>query len=294
MRRISIAAAVLALLAVACKANLDARLSQELDRLDISLKKLEASKLPAELADLPEGHRARIAGACAATSPELRLYRMRDAFIGVELLSVLSEQKRAGEDLQALNALWSSQRERFVSAAPELHGPLLIRALEESAQNRAQKLYRASLPYGKSSSPFSGLFYFAEAEANLRFRDFLTTLAGSTTGTHVQKGVLQAELETLERETLTKFQGDPSGRTTIRVSARLKEARELYERNFLDGAALALVESRSYLDTGSHKDFAEASIPTALAALVERKAPPARPNVPPAQVAVTLVRWPYT
>lgn len=290
MLRKSIAAAVLSALALACRPDLDTRERQELDRLDVALKKIETSPMPAELADLPKGHRARLESARAATTPEERLYKMRDAFIGIELLTVLREQKRAGEDLQALRALWSSQRARFRSGAPEVRGSLMIRALAQSAQNRAEKLYRASLPYGETSSPFSGLFYFAEAEGNLRFRDFLSTLPAAATDNHAQNDALRAELELLEHETLTKFQGDPSGRTTIRASARLKEARELYERHFLDGAALALAESRSYL----HAEAAGGSIPDAVAALATRTAPAQRAASRVAQVTVTLVRWPYT
>jgi hypothetical protein len=290
MFRTSIAVAVVSALTLACRPDLDARLDRELDRLDTSLKKIETSNLPEELAGLPKGHRARIESARAATTPELRLYRTRDAFIGVELLTILREQKRAGEDFETLRALTISQKARFESPASEIRGPLLVRALAQSAQNHAQKLDRASLPYGKSASPFSGLFYFAEAEGNLRFRDFLATLPGDATKDHPQKDALRTELEALERDTLTKFKGDRSGRTTIRASARLKEARELYERNFLDGAALALVESRSYLDAGS----ADVPIPTALTALAERRAPARRTEPQVAQVTVTLVRWPYT
>ncbi len=290
MLRQSIAVAVLSALAFACRPDLDARVRQELDRIDVSLKKIEASPMPAELADLPKGHRARLASARAATTPEQRLYKMRDAFIGIELLTVLREQKRAGEDIEALRALWSSQSARFKPGAPEVRGSLMVRALAQSAQNRAEKLYRASLPYGETSSPFSGLFYFAEAEGNMRFRDFLATLPATATDNHAKHDALRAELESLEHETLTKFHGDPSGRTTIRASARLKEARELYERNFLDGATIALAESRSYL----HSESAEGSIPDALAALAARPAPAQRAAQRVAQVTVTLVRWPYT
>jgi hypothetical protein len=108
MFRTSIALAVVSALALACRPDLDTRLNAELDRLDVSLKKIEASKVPEELAELPKGHRTRIESARTATSPELRLYRMRDAFIGIELLTILNEQKRAGEDFKALQTLWSS------------------------------------------------------------------------------------------------------------------------------------------------------------------------------------------
>ncbi len=287
MLRRSLVVVAFAVFAFACREiDLDTRMLYELDKLDASLKKIEASKLPEGLAEIPKGHRARLVAARAAKTPDVRLVRMRDAYIGIELLTVLQRETRAAEDFEALRTLWTEKRARFETPPVEVLGPLLNRAMAENAYNRAQKLYRASLPYGKSSEPLSGLFYLAEAEGNLRFRDFLVSLPVlENSSTHAQSSVIQTELEKLESETLKMFQGDPSGRTTIRTSARLKEARELFERKFVDGAALALVEARN----GS-----EDEIPAALASLASRPAIAQAPARKPQLVTVTLVRWPYT
>ncbi|HEX7828445.1 MAG TPA: hypothetical protein VF787_02255 [Thermoanaerobaculia bacterium] len=275
----------IAFFALSCAPNLDQRLTSEVDRLDAKLKSVEAAKLPDELQAIPKGHRARLASARAATSSEQRLVRMREAFIGIELLAMLQREKRASEDFAALQTLWTKERARFEANPPDVRGSLLRRAMMQNATNRAQKLFRASLPYGKTSAPMSGLFYFAEAEGNLRFRDFLATLPADAGSRDVPRAeVVRSELEARERETSAKFASDPSGRTSIRASAKLKEARELFERGYLEGAALALVEVNATED----------AIPAALTQLAQRRnaAPSRAPK--PQLVTVTLVRWPYT
>jgi len=269
--------------------TLDVRLAEELDRLDASLQALEKMPLPDELKSVPKAHRQAVARARATTATDLRLYRIRAAYIGVEMLAFLNEQKKAGESMAAFRALWNQRKADF-DAKPAGRGSLLERALAEAAGNRAEKLFTASLPYAESTDAFTGLYYFAEAEGNLRFRRFVESLPNEGEGKHPDAGAVRAGLEGLEAKTLQKFEGDRSGRTTIAVSARSKEARELLEQNFVDGAALTLIESRMLLE----RQTADEGVPAALLALTRQGAVASAKPVRPASVTVTLVRWPYT
>lgn len=269
--------------------TLDVRLAEELDRLDASLGVLEKMALPDELKSVPKAHRQAVAKARAATTTDLRLYRIRAAYIGVEMLAFLNEQKKAGESIEALRALWNQRKPEF-DAKPAAGGSLLQRALAEAAGNRAEKMFNASLPYALSTDAFTGLYYFAEAEGNLRFRKFVESLPGEGAGRQANAGSVRAALEGLEAKMLQAFERDRSGRSTIAVSARSKEARELLEQNFVDGAALMLVESRMLLD----RQTADETVPAQLQALTQQGAVASAKAVRPASVTVTLVRWPYT
>jgi hypothetical protein len=92
-------------------------------------------------------------------------------------------------------------------------------------------------------------------------------------------------LQTLERDMLRAFDADPTGRTTIAVSTRVKESRELLDRDLFDGAALLLAEARMKMDRTPDE-----RVPELLAAM-----PAGRTTRPPKRgVKITLVRWPYT
>jgi hypothetical protein len=288
MLRNVVAGLALLLFAMACRSNvdLDMRLRAELDRLDRDLKQIESSStLPEALSSIPKAHRARLTAARAATSPDVRLVRMREAFIGIELLSLLQREPKAASELPALQALWTKERPRFEAKPADVPGPLLHRAMGQAAFNRAQKLFRASLPYAQSSEPLSGLFYLAEAEGNLRFRNFLASLPVASDSLSVPRDVVQADLGRLEIETQSKFRDDPSGRTSIRASAELKEARELFERGWVEGAALTLLQAGK---------VAEDDVPGALQLMTQMAATRATTEVAERLVTVTLVRWPYT
>jgi hypothetical protein len=271
---------VLALLVAACSRSespsLDAALSAELDRLDASLKTMKQS-------NLAKMHAEAIAKARAAKTPELKLYRMRDAWVGVHTLQFIHEHPAANTDMAQMEALWN-ERGPTIEEKPSPHGSLLQRALIEAASNRAEKLYRASLPYGKSAGPGDGLYYLAEADANAEFGKWTASLPGEG---EAQTYALDEPTQALEQDMLKAFAADPSGKTTIPVSTRLKESRELHDRYLDDGAALMLVEARMRLERASDEN-----LPAQLEQL--GGTPIKVVSKKPASVKITLVRWPYT
>ena len=289
-----IVVALLTLVAFGCRDSVGTRVAQEMARVDASLKASERATLPAEMQEMPKAYREALEKARAAQSPELRLYRLRDAAIGADLLTFfVGHRDAAGKDLAPLTKLWSERRAAFERPVEPLRGPLLQRALAESSRNRAEKLFRARLPYAKVSSPFAGVYYLAEAEGNRHFAEFVESLPGRKRGASPRADRVEAALRTLEQETLAAFGGDPTAPKMIPVSAKLKEAREQLDRGFVDGAALSLVEARRQFNRGK-----DDTLPASLAALAAEPQPSAPQvavkKVLPSSVTVTLVRWPYT
>jgi len=300
---------------------LQPRLTQEIDRLDALLKSVTAS---ADTQAMVEGNRTLLARARAARSPQLGIYRLRDAFVGIETLRYAVAHKPDESDLVRVQALANAERaaiERPLSAMSE---PALQLALRQIVANRAAKLLRASVPYGKASSPANGLFYIGEAQGNRKFREFLETLSfGGPAEERPNVQAINAALTKLDTSALAAFEEDPAGRSAVGLSARLKEARELAERGSLEGAALTLLEAqldisrRSAPPANAAADLRSPrtdSIATMFESVAREdggdtariitnsvlplyrslfaNVPPRKK--PPTNVTVTLVRWPYT
>lgn len=299
-----------------------ARVTAEIGRLEATLTEI-APKLPKELQNT-DNVRAAIARVQHANGTEYRLYRLRDAFVSVETLAFVAANRSATESLERFDALWSKERPGFEGIAPQPTGNVLERALIESASSRADRLFAASRPYAKASSPFSGVYYLGEADANRRFADFVRN--GGTPGARIEKSPTHARmisaLDALEHSMLDFFNGDVTSPNAIPVSVRLKEARELLAAGRVDGAALLAIEARLTMTRrggpkGSYPPATidpSASIASLLNSWAADEQPPMdqaiRTEVVPfwasllapakdkpesrAQVTVTLVRWPYT
>jgi hypothetical protein len=316
-------------MACACRAepsaapveSVEVRLRRELDRLDGVLKQLDTASqggLGKAAGDL----RGQLAGARQASSPSVLVYQLRAPYVGVEQLAFTWEHREAGKDLGRLEALWKERGPRFQGAPGPVPAAPLLAALAQRAANRAEKHYRAALPYGRADSPASGLYYLGEAEAQRSFGDFVSTLdlpvgkppEGEAA---LDPGALQAALEGLEDEIEKSFAADPATQGLNGLSARLKEARELFERGSREGAALALLECRmevNRLDRQRGAGTAAAEPALAQAAegslLAPFRAVPASTDIVPfyrslfrsrplaaaaaKTVTVTLIRWPYT
>jgi hypothetical protein len=303
----------------------EVRVGQEIDRLDAALRKLEATRIPGGLVDLRRGARATLTRADKSRSALLRLYRMRDAVVGIGTLGFLVEHQAAGGDLAGVTALWNQRRALFPLPTPPSRGSALDRALAETAGNRAAKLFVASLPYAKASSPGDGLYYLAEAEGNRQYRLFVESLAGENASSEPapRREALEAAMRLLDAETVAAFDRDPAGFSAVNPSAHLNESHELADQNLLDGAALTLLETRLILGRSnpasrpasppSRLDSIAGSIRAlfeAVAAESPEKAAAIRSDVlplyaslfvatsanhrPRPEVTVTLVRWPFT
>lgn len=223
----------------------DSLLSGEIDRLGAILTKVEPG-VPKDLSELVKAYRDALERARAAKTPLLRLYRLRGAYSGIESLAFLAEHQAAGQDLDAFRTFWNGSRARFEKPAPPARGSVVKKALQEAATNRAEKLFRASIAYAKVDSAGSGVYYVSEAEGNLRFREFVQSLPldVSSTAKLPTAAKLGKALDALQGEAIQAFEKEPTGRSLLSVSAKLKETRELLDGKRLEAATLMLLESR--------------------------------------------------
>jgi hypothetical protein len=305
--------------AAGVRPDVQAAVNGEIARLDGELRRLEESTLPKGFEPLAKQLRELLARAGSSETAELRLYRLRDPFIGVEALRFVTSNHAAMNDLARFEALWTTHRDAF-ARVDAVRGSTLQRALHQAAANRSQVLARASLPYARSSSPGDGLYYLGEAEGNRLFAKFVAGLAMKADSPAPDRAALTNAMNDVEQQMLTAFERERSGKTTIPSSARLKEARELLARGWNDGATLLLLEARLELskrNAGAASQSGaslkrQGSIPDLLNALSRdsKSAAAVRADVIPlfnrlytaaagvaaakAPVTVTLVRWPYT
>jgi hypothetical protein len=299
---------------------LEPRITKEIERLDAVLRGISPAAAPAAMI---EGNRTLLNRARAATSPLLKLYRLRDAYVGIETLQYALDHKPAENDLRRVQALADVSKAAIDEPLAPMNGPALQLALRQIVANRAQKLLVASVPFGKAASPANGLFYVGEADSNRKFRDFVSSLSfGMPAEPRPRLAAINAELNRLDTVALAAFEKDPAGRSAVGLSARLKEARELADRGSLEGASLTLLEAQldiSRRGTPSAKVKATAAVPKdSITSVFENAAredggetsrmitSDVLPlyaslfvNVPgqtkvPKNVKVTLVRWPYT
>lgn len=184
-------------------------------------------------------------------SPSVFVYQLRNPFIEIELRAFLRAHADAGKDLSHLETAWTAEKGRFAPASRPVPAAPLLAGLAEAAENHAQKLYRAALPYGKAAGPGAGAYYLAEAEGNMAFHDFVVRLTLPAGEKVPDAATLRTVLESLEGEMQKGFAADPGGQELIPASALLKEARELLERDFRAGAALTLLRSR--IELSRHK-----------------------------------------
>jgi hypothetical protein len=243
-------------LAFSCRteAQTEVRLQREVDRLEGMLKKVEAVAPGDTLAAIRTG----LTQVRMESSPPVFVYQLREHFVEAEKLAFFVEHGEAGKDLAHLEPLWAERKQRFAPQPRPVPEAPLLAALAQAAENRGEKLYRASLPYGKASGPRNGLYYLSEAEGEMRFHDFVATLslpAGSEKAPDA--AALRNALESLEAEMQKDFAADPGGPAMIPASALLKEARELVERGSREAAGLLLLESRLELSRREGKHAKE-------------------------------------
>jgi hypothetical protein len=233
----------------------DVLVNAELERLRVAQAQLEKAELPEMLKGETKTTGEVLEQAVKSKSPVVRLYRLRNAFIYIETLRFVDEHEAAAGSVEKLETFW---RERKPASVTVSQGPLLATALIQASANRAEVLYRASLPYGKVSGPLSGLYYLGEADANARFAELVRSMTAPAGEAQAppEQAKLRAALEGMEKEMLTAFGKDPVGRPVIGVSVRLKEARELLDRGSLAGATLLLLEARRSLERLTTKEYA--------------------------------------
>ncbi|HEU4521286.1 MAG TPA: hypothetical protein VFT12_04735 [Thermoanaerobaculia bacterium] len=257
-----VAALVLVLSSAACLRAADP-VDAELARLETAAAALDASKLNEQIQNMVTAARERVALAQRTDDPLLQLYRLRDAYLATETLAWVAAHSAPDQQIAHVETLWNREKPRFAAQKATIHATLVRGALAEAATNRAAKLSKASLPYARVSSPFSGIYYLGEASANLRFAQFIDSLppVKAERERRPAREALSASADALETEMLGFFANDPTNRAAIPVSAKFKEMRELLDAGAIDGATLLLLETRLELSRRQANAEAKTAVP---------------------------------
>jgi hypothetical protein len=128
--------------------------------------------------------------------------------------------------------------------------PALARALGEAALHQVRVYYDASLEYGRSTTPDSGLFYLGAAQAQAEFVKLARELGPQASLTPLGDAPalrpLGAELDALERELLSAYRPPASVEQHpqfIAASSAVKMARELDAAGLRYGALLRYLQA---------------------------------------------------
>ena len=300
-------------------------LAREIDRLEALAAQLEKGEVPKMVEGLLGQSKEILARAEKANSPLLKAYRLRYAMVGIEGIRFAVEHKSSAETFEAMQKLWGEHRAHFARKDLTRSGSAAQDAMVQLATNHAEKLFHASLPYGKADGPMSGVYYLGEAEAFLAYAKFIASLQfAKDSVAPPPPAALESAIQSLDADSLKLFEKDPLGRTALGSSSLLKETRELLARGWVQGAALTLLEAQ--LDIGRKQGIKDdgglkpAAPRDSLAALWvaaaneddrgDAKAPihalvlPLYDSLATRKVAaktaargpvtLTLVRWPYT
>lgn len=245
--------AILSILGGSCasesRIELDPLIDQEIVRLEKAIDGVDRDTLSESLASRLDSHREELAALRKIESTELRLFELRDPFVAIETIDFLSSHRPKVKSIGDLERFWREEKPSFERLPPPAGGSLLG-ALTDESSTAAERLFRASLPYGRISSPSGGLYYLAEAEANLRWVELLTALPRQRAEERVpDRGALIEAADRIESEARRAFDEEPVSRSMIPVSVRLDDAREMIESGRLAGATLQLLEAQLALST---------------------------------------------
>jgi hypothetical protein len=118
--------------------------------------------------------------------------------------------------------------------------------LAEAAGAQVKVYYDASVDYGRSTTPDSGLYYLGAALAQKQWVGFLRGLSWPAPGAPPPVRPLAGEMDALETELLAAYRPPASidrHRDFILASSALKEARELDAAGLSHGALLRYLQA---------------------------------------------------
>lgn len=237
-----------------------ARISAEIERWSALLQSKAADPAWAKAREKNEPALVE-AGADLAQGRRLlaleRLARVQSNLATLVYLQQRPPQQR--QEMAAFEAEWERMGQvlRADLGAPSpgaLEGvrPAAARALGEVALPQVRLLYEASLEYGRSTEPMSGLFYLGEAQSQHELAAFLRTLKaeGPAAPTAPSLRDLGPELDALETELLAAYRPPASIERHgefIALSAAHKEAGELNAAGLRYGALLRYLQAKQRL-----------------------------------------------
>jgi hypothetical protein len=181
----------------------------------------------------------------------LRLASVRENLFAATYLEARTAEER--RDPAAFESEWrrigvvlKEDMARRPSAGIESIRPAALRAMAEAAHAKLPVYYRASLEYGRSTTPDSGLFYLGAAQAQRDFVDLARRVSGRSAPPAPRVPALMAGLDRLQSEVLAAYRPPASVEKHpefITVSALIKEGRELAAAGAQYGALLKYLQA---------------------------------------------------
>lgn len=197
---------------------------------------------------------ARVQTALEAGHRGLALLRFASVHEGLAAAAYLGERSaNQRKDGAAFEAEWTRmggvlREDLGPSSASALDAvrPALLRAVGEAALLQVRIYYDASLDYGRSTTPESGLYYLGAAQAARDWTRLVRRLSQPAPQAAPALRPLAGDLDALEEEMLAAYRPPLSidkHREFIGASSALKEARELDAAGLRHGALLRYLEA---------------------------------------------------
>jgi hypothetical protein len=231
------------------------RVAAEVDRWSAFLRThADETDLWKQVRQATEPAMARVQAALEEGRPQLALLRFAPVHENLAA-SVYLGERGAGvrRDAAGFEREWKRMgavlRDDLRTPSPDaLAGvrPALLRALGEAALLQVRIYYEASLEYGKSTTPDSGLFYIGAARAARDWGRLVRRLSTPSAPPSPPLRSLAADLDALESEMLAAYRPPLSidkHREFIAASSALKEARELEAAGLRHGALLRYLQA---------------------------------------------------
>lgn len=150
-----------------------------------------------------------------------------------------AEWQKVGGDLQPV--IGGNEAFRFDDL------PAAAQAVAETALAEIKPYYEASLEYGKNTAPEYGLYYLGSATSQHDFVRFVSTLRGASEKKQISVSNFPNEIHAFEDELLSAYKPPLSidqHPLFIRISATIKEAREMYDAGLRYGALYKYLDAR--------------------------------------------------
>lgn len=197
---------------------------------------------------------ARVEQALKEDRRSLALLRMSSVANDVAALRYLNERSpEQRKDVAAFEAEWTRlggvlapSLQAPSPSALEAVRPAVLRAIGEASLPQAGVYYHASVEYGRSTTPDSGLYYLGAAQGQRDFGSFVRGLAGPVTTEAPAVRDMAGELEDLQDDLLAVYRPPLSidrHREFIVANSSLKEARELHALGLRYGALLRYLQA---------------------------------------------------
>jgi len=258
--KIALAALALPLLAGCPGQTSDSKLQTKISELASSLPSLSLSSDDrAELSKDLDGLSKDI----GKGRENMALYDLQAVWSSYGVAAFCAKHAAAAKDEALYTQIWKDQGSTLPEAAKRSNQaqPLLARGLAEFARDQANGFYMASEAYGKQTTLQDGLAYFGLSRGLLAYANFCDAVSLQE-GRSPKLRSMAGELDDLESRELAAFENAKSSEdsTFIAMSQSIKTARELDDRKWYAGEAIAYLDADLGLEARNARPLTRSEI----------------------------------